>query len=137
MKFARWSFAIAGIYGFLLITPMYFAETQIGRHDPPAITHPEYFYGFIGVTLAWQGVFLLLARDPVRYRPIMLAGVLEKVSYGIAAIDLFLQERASPMVGVFGVVDLALAALFLVSFYLTRLERITTLAREACAPGNR
>jgi len=124
MKFARWLFAFAGIYGFLLITPMYFAEAQIGRNDPPGITHPEYFYGFIGVTLAWQYVFLLLARDPARYRPFMLAAVLEKASYGVAAIALFLQERVSPMVGVFGGVDLTLAALFLVSFYLTRLERM-------------
>jgi hypothetical protein len=123
MTFARWLFAIAGIYGFLLITPIYFAEAQIGHNDPPAITHPEYFYGFIGITLAWQLAFLLIATEPMRYRPIILAAVLEKASYGIAAIALFLQERVSPMIGVFGLVDLALGTLFLVSFYLTRLQR--------------
>lgn len=120
MKFARWVFAIAAIYGFLLITPMYFAEAQISRNDPPAITHPEYFYGFIGITLAWQLVFVMLARKPLEYRPIMLAAVVEKAAYGIAAVALFLQERVSSLVGVFGIVDLTLGTLFAVSFYMTR-----------------
>ena len=99
---------------------MYFAEAQIGRNDPPAITHPEYFYGFIGVTLAWQLVFVMLARRPLEYRPIMLAAVVEKAAYGIAAVALFLQERVSPLVGVFGIVDLTLGTLFAISFYMTR-----------------
>jgi len=120
MKFARWVFAIAAVYGLALITPMYFAEAQIGRNDPPAITHPEYFYGFIGVTLAWPLVFVMLARRPLEYRPIMLAAVVEKAAYGIAAVALFLQERVSPLVGVFGIVDLTLGTLFAISFYMTR-----------------
>ena len=124
MRFARNLYAAAGVYGLFLIMPMYFAEARIGQSDPPAITHPEYFYGFIGVTLAWQLAFLLIARDPVRYRPIMLAAALEKLSYGIAALALDLRDRVSPVIGVFGVVDLVLAALFLLSFYLVRLERL-------------
>ena len=112
MRFTRWLYSAAGIYGLLLIAPLYFAEARIGQSDPPAITHPEYFYGFIGVTLAWQLVFLLIARDPVRQRPIMPAAVVEKASYGVAALGLYLSERVSPLVGIFGVVDCALAALF-------------------------
>lgn len=103
---------------------MYFTEAQIGRSNPAAITHPEYFYGFIGVTLSWQLAFLLIARNPGRYRPMMLAAVVEKISYGIAAPTLDMQHCVSRVMGVFGVVDLALAALFLLSFYLMRLERI-------------
>ena len=57
MKVARWIFGIAGVYGILVIAPLYFAEGQIAQNDPPAITHPEFFYGFIGITLAWQFVF--------------------------------------------------------------------------------
>lgn len=120
MKLTRWLFAMAAVYGFLLMTPMYFAEGQIGRSDPPAITHPEYFYGFIGVTLAWQLVFLLIATQPLRYRPIILAAVLEKVSYGIAGVTLSVQERVSAIIGVFGTLDLILGALFALSFYMTR-----------------
>jgi len=31
MSVARWIFAIAGIYGLLVVTPHYFLEEQIGR----------------------------------------------------------------------------------------------------------
>ena len=41
MKFARWVFAVAGIYGVLLIAPLYFSEGRIAVEQPPAITHPE------------------------------------------------------------------------------------------------
>ena len=72
MRLARWIFLIAGIYGVLVITPFYFLEDQIGRDYPPAITHPDVYYGFIGVTLAWQIAFLVIATHPLRLRPLML-----------------------------------------------------------------
>lgn len=82
MKFAKRVFLVAGVYGVIVIVPMYFAEGRIGRDHPPAITHPEFYYGFLGVALAWQVVFLVLAQDPSRYRPMVIPSVLEKVSYG-------------------------------------------------------
>jgi len=84
--FARRVFLIAGIYGLLVLAPHYFLEAKIGRDHPPEITHPEFFYGFIGVAVAWQVAFLIIARDPVRYRLIMLPGILEKVAFGVAAL---------------------------------------------------
>ncbi|HEU4627370.1 MAG TPA: hypothetical protein VFS52_21630 [Steroidobacteraceae bacterium] len=120
MKFARWVFAIAGIYGVLLMTPMYFTEARIATTDPPAITHPEYYYGFIGVTLAWQLAFLLVARDPVRYRPLMPIAVVEKLTFGVAGVALVAQERAGPVIGTFAAIDLAFATLFVFAYYLTR-----------------
>lgn len=57
MKFAKWVYRIAGIYGLLILTPQYFLETKNGIDFPPAINHPEYYYGFIGVALAWQVAF--------------------------------------------------------------------------------
>jgi hypothetical protein len=119
MKVARWIFGIAGVYGILVIAPLYFMEARIGHDDPPAITHPEYFYGFVGITLAWQIVFLMIAREPARYRPIMLAAVLEKLAWGVAAIVLFRQQRVSGMTLGFGGIDLLLGALFVVAFFLT------------------
>lgn len=56
MLFARYLFCFAAIYGFLVLVPQYFLEEHIGRDYPPPITHPEHFYGFLGVALAWQGV---------------------------------------------------------------------------------
>lgn len=122
MKLARWIFGIAGVYGILVIAPLYFMEARIGHDDPPAITHPEYFYGFVGITLAWQVVFLMIAREPARYRPLMLASVLEKLAWGVAAIVLFRQQRVSGMTLGFGSIDLLLGALFVVAFFLTRKE---------------
>jgi hypothetical protein len=119
MKVARWIFGIAGVYGVLVIAPLYFAERQIAQNDPPAITHPEFFYGFIGITLAWQLVFLVIARNPLRYRPLMLVSVLEKLAYGIPAIALFAQQRIKAMTLAFGCVDLVLGALFVLAFFLT------------------
>src|SRR5215469_6103014 len=69
MKFARVVYWVAGIWGILLITPLYFMFELIGRKDPPAITHPGFYYGFVGVALAWQIAFLVIARDPARMRP--------------------------------------------------------------------
>ena len=117
---ARWLFRIAGIYGLAVIAPQYFLETRIGTDDPPAITHPEYFYGFVGVGLAWQVAFLVMARDPVRFRPLMLPAVLEKATFGIAAIVLFAQHRVSGMLLSFGLIDLLLGALFLFAFLRLR-----------------
>jgi hypothetical protein len=54
VRFAKIVFWIAGIWGVLVITPLYFMFDLIGRNDPPPITHPGFFYGFAGAALAWQ-----------------------------------------------------------------------------------
>jgi hypothetical protein len=72
MKFAKTVFLVAGIYGVLILAPIYSMEGKIGGDTPPAITHPEYFYGFLGAGLAWQILFFVLSKDSVRYRAMML-----------------------------------------------------------------
>ena len=119
MNFAKNVFKVAGIYGLLVLIPHYFLEKQLGIDFPPPITHPEHFYGFIGVALAWQFVFLLIARDPARYRLIMIPAILEKLAFGVPAIILYAQGRVAGMVLVPAVIDLVLAALFFVSFRAT------------------
>lgn len=117
--FARWIFGIAGVYGLIVLTPQYFMEASIGRDYPPAITHPEYFYGFAGVALSWQLAFLVIARDPVRYRPLMLPAVLEKATFGIAAWVLFFQQRTPTLIVGFASIDLILGVLFIAAYGLT------------------
>lgn len=117
--FARRVFLIAGIYGVIILLPQYFLEDRIGRDYPPAITHPEHFYGFIGVALAWQLAFLVIARDPIRFRPLMIPAIVEKLSFGVAAIVLFALDRIPGALLGFGVLDLLLAMLFVVSYLRT------------------
>ena len=128
MKFARIVFLIAGIYGLLVLTPLYFLEQTIGRETPPPITHPEFFYGFVGVALAFQVVFLIIARDPLRYRLMMIPSVLEKISYGAALIVLLRQHRISISSFELGMADLVFAVLFVVSFVKTRRTVTATTA---------
>ena len=122
MKFARNVFLIAGIYGIIALLPQYFMENKIGVDNPPPITHPEYFYGFIGVGLAWQILFLIIARNPRMYRWVMLPSALEKLSFGCAALMLYSQHRLAFQVVGFGLIDLGLAALFIISFSLVGKE---------------
>jgi hypothetical protein len=119
MKFAQRLFLIAAIYGIVGLVPQYFLEAKIGRDTPPPITHPEFFYGFIGVALAFQFLFLIIARDPQRYRLAMLPGALEKLGFGGAAIALYLQGRLAAQGLVFGIVDLVFVALFMEAFRRT------------------
>ena len=124
MIFARRVFLSAAIYGVIVLLPQYFLEAKIGRDTPPPITHPEYFYGFIGIALAWQVVFLLISRDPIRYRPLMLAAVIEKASFGLAAVALYVSGRLSSQMLAAGLLDLILGALFIASYRRTPLERV-------------
>ena len=116
MTSARWLFRIAGVYGLVVLVPQYFLEGRLGRDYPPPITHPEHFYGFLGVGLAWQIAFLVIAMDPARHRPLMPAAAVEKATFGIAAVVLFARGRAAMPVLAFGLVDLVLGALFLIAW---------------------
>ena len=124
MKFAKVVFWIAGIWGLLVITPLYFMFDLIGRKDPPAITHPGFYYGFVGVALAWQIVFLVIARDPVRLRPMMIPSVLEKFTYGIAVMALVMQGRMHRSDLVFAATDSILGLLFVIAYLGTRSSEV-------------
>lgn len=126
MKFAKIVFFVAGVYGVLVLTPMYFLEGKIGRDTPPAITHPEFFYGFVGVGIAWQFLFLVLSTDPLRYRAMILPSILEKISFGIALFVLLSQGRIAAATLAVGSVDWILALLFLIAYIKTAPARAIT-----------
>ena len=120
MKFAKVVFWIAGIYGLLIITPLYFIFDRIGQQDPPAITHPGFYYGFAGTALAWQIAFVVIATNPVRFRLMMLPSILEKVTYGVAIIMLYTQHRVHPADLVLAGIDCVFAVLFVIAFLRTK-----------------
>jgi hypothetical protein len=125
MKFARVVFAIAGIWGVLIVTPLYFMRDLIGRQYPPPITHPDFYYGFVSVTLVWQLAFLLIATDPGRYRPMMVAAMLEKFVYIAATTTLYAQGQLR--LGQYAVAgpDFVLGLLFIAAFLKIRTGAVT------------
>ncbi len=119
MKFARIVFWVSGIWGVLVLTPLYFIFNLIGRQDPPPITHPGFYYGFAGVGLAWQFAFFVIATNPQRFRPMMVPSILEKLIWGVTVIVLHFQGRVRSGDVRLASVDLFLGLLFLVAFFKT------------------
>lgn len=120
MKFAKWVFRVAGIYGILVMAPFYFLENDPRAVPPPLLTHPEYYYGFLGVVLAWQVVFLIISTDPMKYRLLMIPSVLEKFTFGGAVLVLHLSQRVGPHMILPAAIDTTLGVLFVLSFLKTR-----------------
>ena len=91
MRFAKIVFLVAGIYGLLVLTPLYFMEGTVGGLTPPG-----------------------------RYRPMILPSVLEKLVYAIAVLVLHLQGRIASSVLAVGSVDWIFALLFFVAYVNTK-----------------
>jgi hypothetical protein len=119
MKFAKIVFWAAFIWGVLVLTPLFFMFDAIGRNDPPPITHPGFYYGFATVGLAFQLVFVVIAKNPVRFRPMMLPSVFEKVSYATAGVVLYMQRRMHATDLLFVGADLFFGLLFLIAYFKT------------------
>jgi hypothetical protein len=120
MKFAKVVFTVAGIWGVLVLTPMFFIFDRIGQQDPPPITHPGFYYGFLTVGIAWQIAFFMIGRDPVRLRPMMIPAVVEKFGFAIAMVVLYFQQRVKAPDMVFVAADTILGILFVIAFLKTR-----------------
>ena len=114
VRFAHWVFLVAGVLGVIEIVPLFFLESMVNRTQPPAITHPEFYYGFVGVAFAWQIAFLIIARDPVRYHPLIPALFLEKLLYPIAVFALYSQGRVHQQMLGGATIDLVWLVLFIV-----------------------
>jgi hypothetical protein len=120
MRFAKLTFRIAAIWGFIVIVPMYFLYNFIGRSDPPALSHPHFYFGWLGVTLAWQVLFYILSTDPVRYRPMMLAAILEKLGFVLAVCVLLALHMVNSQEAITAFPDAVLLGLFVAAFVKTK-----------------
>jgi hypothetical protein len=119
MKLAKVVFWAAAIWGVLSLTPLYFIFDMIGKKDPPPVTHPAFYYGFVGAGLAWQLAFFVIAKDPIRFRPVMIPAIVEKFSYGIAVLLLVTQGRTQRQDLLFAGMDMLLGLLFIVAYLNT------------------
>lgn len=119
MTFAKWVFTIGGVWGVLIIGPLFFTEQVMADTTGKPFNHPDTYYGFVAAVFCWQLSYLVIARDPARYRPFMLLGALGKVLYAGGCWVLFAQGRIPITVPAIASPDLLLAALFVVSWFRT------------------
>jgi len=125
MKFAKVIFWCAGAWGVLVLTPMYFLYGKVGKYSPPAPTHPEFYYGFVGVTLVWQVAFLVIPTDPARYRPMIIPSIIEKLTYVVAVVVLYTQNRTCGLQLSAASPDTLLCLLFVIALFSTRRSLLT------------
>jgi len=95
VKAAQIIFWSAAIWGFVVLIPGLFGEAALGVAMPPAITHPEFYYGFYGVALVFQLIFVMIARDPERYGALIPIAILEKCAFFAPTLWLYHQGRVS------------------------------------------
>jgi len=112
----------AAVFGVIILLPLYFFEKYIAANFPPAINHPEFYYGFLAAALFWQVAYFLIGGDPIRYRVFMIPACLVKTSFGLSLIFLFFQHRIGFVTVASGFPDLILAVLFGMAFVKTKAD---------------
>ncbi len=118
MRFAKWVFTLAAIYGLITIPLTYFVEPQLVRRFG-ALGQPIWFYGFLGVVLVFQLVYLQTGRDPVRYRPFMWLSLLAKLSFVVTAATMYAIGRTVLEQAVVTAPDLIWSVLFAIAIART------------------
>jgi hypothetical protein len=117
MKFTRIVYGLAAAYGFVSLLPLYFLIEKLGNDAPSAITDPEFYYGFVGLALLWQVVFVLIARTPIRYRSIMLIAIAEKFVYTVPVLVLYSLGQVHSNVAQSSLLDPLFGVLFIVAYF--------------------
>ena len=107
-RFTRRVMIGAAIYGFIGAATLYLTDAP----DP----HRLLYFAFAGIALVFQGVFLVIARDPRRFAPLLPLCVFEKVSFGIPALAFAARGQAEASMALGGAVDLLLAVLFVIAW---------------------
>ena len=102
----------AAVYGFAALGFAYFQPVP----DPWHLTH----LGFVGTAMVFQGVVLVIARDPRRFAPLMPVTFFEKLCFGVPAIAFAARGQVPAVSAVFGAIDLLLMVLFMVAWWNVR-----------------
>jgi hypothetical protein len=120
VKFAKYVFISAGVWGIAVLTPFYWLVDVTGRRYAPPTEYPHFFYGFFAITMAWQFAFLVIGSNPIRFRPLMVPSMFEKFSYLVTLVVLYNQARISTADFQAAIPDLILGILFVAAFVQTR-----------------
>jgi hypothetical protein len=122
MRFARYVFLSAGVLGLLLAVWSVYTVVVYGQTTVPDVARTVglSFCGSFFLYVCWQVLYVMLSRDPSRYRPTMIVAFLAELAAPVCPAWLYLYgiKLWIPIV----VAHLALAALFLVAFWLTGRE---------------
>ena len=119
MGFAKMVFIGAGIWGVVVLTPLFWLVDITGRHYDPPVNHPHFFYGFLSVAFAWQIAFLLIGANPIRLRMLMIPAMVEKFGHVATVATLYSQGRIPSIDAQAALPDALLGLLFLIAFIKT------------------
>lgn len=119
MRFAKIVFIAAGVWGIFVLTPLYFLVDISGRHYATPTEYPQFFYGFLAITMAWQIAFLVIGTNPQRFRPMMIPSIFEKASYVVTLLLLYGHSRIATADVMAAVPDSVLGILFVAAFVKT------------------
>jgi hypothetical protein len=119
MRFAKVVFIGAGIWGIVVLTPLYFLVDVTGRPWAAPADYPHFFYGFLSLAMAWQVAFLVIGSDPSRFRLLMLPSILEKLGFIVTVAVLHGQGRITDAEASIAAPDLVLGVLFVAAFLKT------------------
>jgi hypothetical protein len=116
-KFATTAFRWAGLYGLFIMAPLYFLRSR-SLPDASAPASAIYF-GFVGVVIGFQILFLIISTDPQRYRGAMLPAMIDKLAFAAPVFFLKAAGEAVDSFLPFALIDVLLLALFVVAFRRT------------------
>jgi hypothetical protein len=134
MGFRNNAFWWGGVYGVGLAVIFFLFEKVIAAKMPPAITHPEFYYGFAGALLVWHLLYIYVANHMERCRPVMIFAVLEKISFAVPVLVLYGIGRVTSLGLVIGAIgDLIWAALFFMAYVKLGSEAKVPTVRSAPA----
>lgn len=105
----------AGIWGIVVLTPLYWLVDLTGRAYSPPADYPHFFYGFLSVAMAWQIAFLVIGSNPVRFWPLMIPSAVEKFGHVAGVAAMYAQARISTVDAQAAGPDVVLGTLFSVA----------------------
>ena len=131
MRFARVVFIAAGVWGIVVLTPVFFRVDSTWRQYAAPTAYTPLFYGFLSVAMAWQIAFLVIGSSPARFRPLMIPGIVEKFGHVVGVAVLYGQARISTADALAAGPDLLLGVLFIAAFAKTPTPALRRAASDA------